>query len=239
MKKQNCDAHRYKKYVFCVIAAVITAIAVVIFFLINPKQKTPPDISGTGKTTHEYVEFELLYGGIKDGIPHIEVQWQNDTASKVCFGDEYKIYKGGKLVEPKKEQYWHLILNVLKPHKGKSEDFDLSAYDLKENTVYRLEKEFYFEQDPDKKHKAYVEFYIDDNKELEGTLFTGENLIFENGVYSSIIYSDENMPHFLVNDNVLYIDERTPVNGQISYWYKAGELKKFDLKKETLGNWLG
>ena len=238
VKRRIKSVLNYKKPRFWVgLLALLLCVVVGVCFLTDPKEKIPSSIP-VGSTTHKSVGFEMLYGEFKDGVPVINVQWQNDTLHKVCFGQQYEIYCNGKIVEPVEPMYWHLILNVLEPHKGHGEEINLRGYSFKENTTYRLEKEFYFEEEPNKKYRAFVDFSIDDNKDLEGTILNGEELIFENGMYSSIIYSDENMPDFLVKDNVLYINEKIPVNGQISYWYKAGDLKEFDLKKEGLGKWI-
>ncbi len=174
------------------------------------------------------VEYSLVYGN-KD---YIEVKWKNNREETVCFGQEFKLYKNGKLHKPDTEMYWELLLYTVNPGGQTNETYHLSNYTL-ENGSYTLEKEFYIESDPELKYRAYIDFIIGDKYIFLGNQYEGEKIVFEGGMFSSIIYTDNNIPIFGVSEENFHLyTSDWPIITTHSSMYDIGELKKVDLKKE-------
>lgn len=190
----------------------------------------PKNTGITGTVTAaecDNVEYSLVYGG-KD---YIEVKWKNNRKEAVCFGEEFKIYKNGKLHKPDTEMYWDLLLYTVNPGGQTSETYHLSNYTL-ENGNYTLEKEFYLENDPDLKYRAYIDFTVGDRYIFVGKQYEGEKIVYEGGILSSIIFTDENIPIYGVSENNFHLySSDWPIVTTHSSMYDIGELKKVDLKK--------
>lgn len=191
----------------------------------------PKNTGITGTVTAaecEDVEYSLVYAN----SDYIEVKWKNNREEAVCFGEEFKIYKNGKLHKPDTEMYWDLLLYTVNPGGQTNETYHLSNYTL-ENGSYTLEKEFYLESNPDLKYRAYIDFIIGDRYIFVGSQYEGEQIIYENGMFSSIIYTDENIPIFGISEDTFHLyTSDWPIITTHSSMYDIGELKKVDLKKE-------
>ena len=227
----------YKKPAFWVIiVAIIASIAVAVCFLTNPKTKTWQSDNYTItcnviSAECDNVVYEYMYGTLNVDYPYICVNWTNNTNDTLCFGDEFIIYKNGKELKPKDEIGFDAILHVVKPGKSKSENYVLSSYDLEKGATYRLEKSFYLESNPEQKYTAFISFSVDTRFSFIGKQYAGEKIVYENGSFSSIIYTNDNIPQFKISEQLefLYKAEET-----LNYeWKKIDGIQKIKLEKSN------
>ena len=227
----------YKKPAFWVIiVAIIASIAVAVCFLTNPKTKTWQSDNYTImcnviSAECDNVVYEYMYGTLNVDYPYICVNWTNNTNDTLCFGDEFIIYKNDKELKPKDEIGFDAILHVVKPGKSKSENYVLSSYDLEKGATYRLEKSFYLESNPEQKYTAFISFSVDTRFSFIGKQYAGEKIVYENGSFSSIIYTNDNIPQFKISEQFefLYKTEET-----LNYeWKKIDGIQKIKLEKSN------
>ena len=217
--------------------AVIVSIAVAVCFLTNPKTKKRQSDNYTiycnvvGAECDNIV-FEYIYGTLNKDYPYICVNWTNNTEDELCFGNEFAIYKDGKLYEPKEEIFFDLLLYSVKSGKSKSENYALSSYELKPNESYVLEKSFYLKSNPDRKYKAFIKFSVKGIFSFAGKQYAGEKIIYENGSFSSIIYTNSNIPQFMVSEQDLEL-LTTNDNSLSSAWKRIDGLQRIALKKSN------
>lgn len=192
-----------------------------------PKNK---DISGFLATSdYDGIEYSI----VSCDRNKIEVKWKNELKETVCFGEEFKIYKNGKLLEPITEMYWDLLLYTVTPGSETNETYNLLNYEF-ENGNYTLQKEYYLEDDPDLKYQAHIDFVIGDSYLFTGSQYEGKKIIYETAILSSILFTEDNIPIFGISeDNFHLYTSDWPIITTHSSMYDIGELKKIDLKKST------
>ncbi len=233
----------YKKpALWIIIVSVITCIAVAVCFLTDPKNENGWQSDNYGISCNlisaecDDVVYEYIYGTLNDEYPYINVKWKNNTENTLCYGDEFTLYKDGELYTPEGEVGFDAILHTVLP-KGEIEEFyHFAGYGLT-NGSYRLEKEFYFENNPKEKYLAYINFTIDRHYSFVGMSYKGERIIFEDGSYSSVFYTDENIPQFVISDidfHLLTSDHPKP--SLSSTYYDLGSLQKISLTKKNFDN---
>ena len=227
----------YKKPAFwIVVVAIITSIAVAICFLTNPKTKTWQSDNYTImcnviSAECDNVVYEYMYGTLNVDYPYICVNWTNNTNDTLCFGDEFIIYKNGKELKPKDEIGFDAILHVVKPGKSKSENYVLSSYDLEKGATYRLEKSFYLESNPEQKYIAFISFSVDTRFSFIGKQYAGEKIVYENGSFSSIIYTNDNIPQFKISEQLEFLYKTEEA---LNYeWKKIDVIQKIKLQKSN------
>jgi len=227
----------YKKPAFWVIiVAIITSIAVAVCFLTNPKTKTWQSDNYTItcnviSAECDNVVYEYMYGTLNVDYPYICVNWTNNTNDTLCFGDEFIIYKNDKELKPNDEIGFDAILHVVKPGKSKSENYVLSSYDLEKGVTYRLEKSFYLESNPEQKHTAFISFSVDTRFSFIGKQYAGEKIVYENGSFSSIIYTNDNIPQFKISEHLEFLYKTEEV---LNYeWKKIDGIAKIKLEKSN------
>ena len=227
----------YKKPAFwIVVVAIITSIAVAICFLTNPKTKTWQSDNYTImcnviSAECDNVVYEYMYGTLNVDYPYICVNWTNNTNDTLCFGDEFIIYKNGKELKPKDEIGFDAILHVVKPGKSKSENYVLSSYDLEKGATYRLEKSFYLESNPEQKYIAFISFSVDTRFSFIGKQYAGEKIVYENGSFSSIIYTNDNIPQFKISEQLEFLYKTEEA---LNYeWKKIDGIQKIKLEKSN------
>lgn len=183
----------------------------------------------------ENIEYEYLSGSIRGEYPHISVRWTNKTDDILCFGEEFTLYKDGKICEREENTGFNLLLHVVKSGGSEEEVYNLSAYNL-ESGDYRLEKQFYLKKNPDKKYRAFIEFSVDKTYSFLGKQYRGEKIVYENGLYSFVL-SDNDIPQFLISDedfSLLTTDYPDyPEPALSSSWYKIDGLQKIELKSSN------
>lgn len=180
----------------------------------------------------ENIEYEYLFGTVKGDYPHISVRWTNKTNDVLCFGDEFTLYKNGTIYEPKDTMGFHAILHIVDSGESMEQDYVLSSYDL-ESGNYRLEKQFYLKKNPDKKYRAFIEFSIDKTYSFLGKQYSGEKIVYENGLYSFVL-SDNDIPQFLISDeDFSLLTTDYPETTFSSSWYKIDGLQKIKLKSSN------
>lgn len=180
----------------------------------------------------ENIEYEYLFGTVKGDYPHISVRWTNKTNDVLCFGDEFTLYKNGTIYEPKDTMGFHAILHIVDSGESMEQDYVLSSYDL-ESGDYRLEKQFYLKSNPDKKYRAFIEFSIDKTYSFLGKQYSGEKIVYENGLYSFVL-SDNDIPQFLISDeDFSLLTTDYPETTFSSSWYKIDGLQKIKLKSSN------
>lgn len=225
----------YKKHAFWVIiVSLILCLAVTIGFLTNPKtEKTEAGKYGISCNSVgaecDDVVYEYIYGSIDFERPYISVKWTNNTDKELRYGPEFILYKDGKVYEPEEVMAWNTILYALKSGKSDGENYDLSLYNLVDGN-YTLEKSFYFGDDVSKKYRAFVNFSISRTYSFLGTVYEGEEKVYEDLMYSSVFYeTPESIPKFMVSDRNfhLYISENQ------SSLTDLGLLKKVELTSKN------
>ena len=228
----------YEKPAFWVIiAAVVICIVTAVCFLTNPKDKWKSENLGIVGTTSaalcDNVEFKFVKGSASKWEPFIEVEWVNKTDEALCFGEEFKLFYEDEEI-PLAEGYgWTLPLYIVNSGGKSSQICSLKGFDISKNGSYRLEKEFFFDNDKDKKYIAYVDFTIDHLFSFVGLQYKGEKIVFEDGVYSSIFYTDESIPQYCISEEMHLYTSEHPNSIAASSWYDAGKLESFKLEKET------
>ena len=229
----------YKKPAFWVIIlAVAICIPIAVGFLTNPKTEEWKSENygiycNVISAECENIVYDYLYGTINEEYPYITVNWTNDTDDTLCFGNEFVIYKNGKIYEPRKEMYFNLELHTIKPGENKSENYILSEYELSEGN-YQLEKTFYLEREPEQKYRAFISFSIERTYSFLGKQYKGEKIVYECGSYSSILYTNESIPQFSISDVDFHLlTNDYPQTSVKNSFYDIGKLKKITLKKSN------
>lgn len=222
-----------------VVTAIVTSIAVAICFLTNPKTKTWQSDNYTIMCNDisaecDNIVYEYMYGTLNGDYPYICVNWTNNTNDTLCFGDEFKIYKNDKEFKPKEEMYFGLLLCAVEPGKSKSENYVLSSYDWEKGVTYRLEKNFYLESNPEQQYTASINFTVDTGFSFIGKQYAGEKIVYENGSFSSIIYTNENIPEFKISEQSVFLYK---TEESLNYeWKKIDGLQRIKLEKSNFDN---
>lgn len=231
----------YKKPAFWVVlVSLILCVAVAVCFLTNPKDKWKSEnygITGTVAAA-EYggIVFEVVSASINSEFPHIEVRWKNKTDKTLSYGQPYSLFKGDEELEVKENMVWELPLYTLFPGEEALYTFNLDYYDISQNGTYRLESWFGFLESSNmaEKYRAYVEFKIDRRFSFVGKAYRGEELVFDNGVFSSVIFTDYYIPEFMISDDNCHLLTNMIVTSfSSSRWTDLGELDVFKLSKPT------
>ena len=228
----------YKKPAFwIIIISVVALIVMAICFLTNPKGEEKTENLGiTGSVSAaecEGVELEFLKGSVDKHNPYIEVEWINNTDDTLCFGEEFKLFYDGEEVPLAEDYGWTLPLYMINSGGKSTQKLSLSGFDVSRSGNYRLEKEFFLDSNSDKKYKAYVEFVVDRRFSFVGLQYKGEKIVFEDGVYSSIFFTDESIPQYCISDDMHLYTSDHPTGISSSSWYDVGELSSFKLEKES------
>lgn len=185
----------------------------------------------------EDVEYSFQYGTINSQLPYITAKWVNNSDDWLCFGDEFKLYRDGEPCKTKDGNGWNDILHTLAENAAYTENYYLNAYDISVDGDYRLEKVFYLESNPDKKYTAYINFKIERTYSFLGCGYKGEKIVYENGSYSSVLYTNENIPQFLIDDAVFsLLTNDYPEPSIYSSYYRIGILEKINLSKDNFDN---
>lgn len=161
----------YKKPIFWIItAAVIVLIIISVCLLTNPKNGKINSNSVnvnliTASTNCDLVSYEFVDSEIDDENLFITVKWTNNSDKVFSFGEMFVIYKDGEILEPKPNSRWIEIANLILSGQSIEEIYDLTKYyNITEPGKYRLEKEF--SSSGDSTYKAYIEFTIIENEQL-------------------------------------------------------------------------
>lgn len=227
----------YKKPAFWITAAATAAcIAAVVCFFTCPKENVQPllynSLSSITDSGHEGVIYEFVDFAVTKEFSYIEIKWRNQTGVSICFNDGFSFYKEGKKIVPLKMTIQKDILNIVKPSETQPEVYDISHYGISEKGRYRLEKEFYFEDSPEKTYKAYVEIIIDNWYQFTGMQYKSEKIVFEDGSFSSIVYYDDGfLPQFYISADMRLMTNEHPKPTILSSWYDLGGLEKITLSK--------
>jgi len=236
----------YKKPTFWIsIIAVIALIVTGVCFLTDPiSKKWKSDNKGINSLVIgaecDDVEYKYILGSLNADPPYIEVQWINKTDKKICFGQEYMLYKNGTKCNLSGGYGWDALLNVVNPGGGKYEMYFLDYYGKLKEGKYRIEKEFWFQEDENTKYKAFINFTIGTQYSFVGKYYSGEKIVFDHGSFSSIFYTDGNIPSFNVTEGNFHLqtsDIRRPSYSS-KIFTDMGELKKFELKKSNFDDLL-
>ncbi len=221
----------YKKPTFWIIVVgIVACIITAVCFLTNPKDNSNKNLGITETSSgseHSDVELEILEGR----TDYITVLWKNNSDKSIWCGDEFKIFKGDMQIEPPNDYGWDAILNGIQPNTSIEKGYNIGDFGPFESGTYRLEKEFYFQNEPDKKYKAYVEFKIDSRYSFSGKQYPIGVKIFDNGSFSSILYEGSDIPQFSISEDLKLLTSEHPKNDLSSAWYEIGELEEFKLKK--------
>ncbi len=179
------------------------------------------------------IEYEYLSGTISNEYPHISVMWKNGTDDILCYGEEFTLYKDGKICEPKENTGFNALLHTVDSGATEVEVYNLSAYNL-ESGKYRLEKQFYLKSNPDKKYRAFISFTVDKTYSFLGKQYVGEKIVYENGSYS-YVRLDSEIPQFLISDeDFSLLTTDYPETTFSSSWYKIGVgMQKIKLKDKN------
>lgn len=237
----------YKQPAFWVVCvSLILCVAVAVCFLTNPKDKWESEnygIVGTSAAA-EYggVVFEVVSASINEEFPHIEVKWTNHTNKTLSYGEPYSLFKGDEELEVKENMAWNLPLYTLFPGEEALHVFNLDYYDISQNGSYRLESWFGFLEDSNmaQRYRAYVKFKIDRRYSFVGKVYRGEELVFEDGMFSSVIFTDKYIPEFKISDDNCHLLTNMVVTSFSSaYWTDFGELQAYKLTKPTWDEIIG
>ena len=227
----------YKKPAFWIIViSIITSISVAVCFLTNPPTQNWESDNYTINCNVisaecDDIEYEFKYGTLSEDYPYICVNWTNNRDDLLCFGNEFTLYKGNEIVEPKEEIASDTILNIVETGKSKSENYNLSFYELEKNQTYRLEKQFYLKSTPEQKYTAFISFSVETMYSFVGKQYMGEKIVYKNGNFSSLLYTDINIPQFIISEKQLnlYKTEET-----LNYEFKKVDgLQKIKLEKSN------
>ncbi len=235
----------YKKPTFwIIIVSVILSIAVAVCFLTVPKGMHLYDINdGWVNTTllDNITEVGLVdssinrddmitvnFKGIVDELYNVKISRKPISNDRNDYRERSKI-----IILRKNDSYCLLCF---------SEGFNSVFIDngVKPTLSYKV-------LNPEKLQNIFKNFSdsnnitgaSEDNFILGSRQYKGEKIIYENGSFSSIIYTDDNIPIFGVSDDKLHLyTSDWPMITVHSSMYDIGELKKVNLKKQKFDDML-
>ncbi len=154
----------YKKPAFWLsIVGVVLCIALAVGFLTDPVhprwQSDNVGITGLScGAEYENVVFAHEYDTLSGKNPHIGMRWENQTEDRtLCFGEMFMLYRGEERIDV--DKVFPLTALMISPGRGASDTICLADIELTPGD-YRLVKQFWFADDPDTKHEAYIRFCV-------------------------------------------------------------------------------
>ena len=154
----------YKKPAFWLsIVGVVLCIALAVGFLTDPVRPSwqSDNVGITGLSCgaeYENVVFAHEYDTLSGKNPHIEMRWENQTEDRtLCFGEMFMLYRGEERIDV--DKVFPLTALMISPGRGASDTICLADIELTPGD-YRLVKQFWFADDPDTKHEAYIRFRV-------------------------------------------------------------------------------
>lgn len=192
----------YKKPAFwIIIIAVIACIAASVCLLTDPRSEESNKI---GLATTRYgsdspdVALKVTEAITEEESTYITVSLQNNSEDTLCYGEAIRLKHDTGEVGLKDGYAWDSVLYIIKPGGSRTLTCSLNCFDLSKDGNYRLEKEFYFKGADDIKYTAFVEFKLGEQMGFVQTMYEGDKIVYENGSYSSVLYTDGTLPKFAV-----------------------------------------
>ena len=159
----------YKKPMFWVVLLAIAVLfAAAVCFLTNPPEKTSSISTQIGGDTHK-AKLTLINADLKGESPNLTANFQNLTEETLCYGSDFKLYLDGKQLNMADGYGWDLVLYTIKPKEDTEINLSLAGFDISNSGIYRLEKEFYFEESKEKKYTVYFDFNVEKQKVSENS----------------------------------------------------------------------
>ncbi|MBR6556062.1 MAG: hypothetical protein IKT60_01400, partial [Clostridia bacterium] len=154
----------YKKPAFWLsIVGIVLCIGLAVGFLTDPVslpwQSDNVGITGlTCGAEYENIVFAHEYDTLSGRDPRIEVRWENKTADRtLCFGETFRIFRGEEQIG--EDKFFSLTQIQISPGRELTDTIYLKGLELIPGD-YRLVKYFWFADDPDTKHEAYIDFVV-------------------------------------------------------------------------------
>ena len=236
----------YKKPAFWVIVvAIISAIAITICFMTNPKtndgtvELLPKEYvknqygikNVTTGSEYEGVSIEPITISMVGDTRYIDLLWENQTDKPALFGEPSFIYRkdGNEWVEYKlPEGYaWNSIGYMLNPKDTTTHKYNYSFYEEFETGEYRFVTDFSFDEKPHENYKVWIEFELV-GINADSDAYIPLDLVCDSGVFSFVQTADI-APTFYVTKDM----ELTTVYGD-GLLFERGTLEKITLNVE---NW--
>ncbi len=228
----------YKKPTLWVIAAaVIACAATAVCLLTNPvSAKTPLKMSGVNTGTDKQgVTIHLKNADFSGDNPFLEIEWRNENSSTLSSGTPFAIYRitdSGKIsCDTLKDRVFNGLAYLI--DSNATYKYSLSGFDFSQCGTYRFETKFSSDNSPGKEYTAYMEFIINDQNAITSIAYSGESIVFECGIFSSIIYTDDFIPSYFITDDMYFCTSEQPEGSFLSSMRSIGKLQELTLESQN------
>lgn len=230
----------YKKPAFwIIIIAVIACIIASVCFLTDPKtESVNTGIATTyARTDCTEVELTVTEAVINDKTAYITIKLQNNSKDTLCYGEEIRLMHDTGECKLKEKYVWDSLLYLLKPGYSRTVTCSLDAFDLSKDGNYRMEKEFYFKSESDLVYTASVGFKLGKQMGFTQSIYEGEKIVYEDGMYSSTFYTDSSLPKFVVTSN-MHLGTNDWTSKFSDEMFDLGQLTEIELTAENFDSLL-
>ncbi len=228
----------YKKPAFWVILiAVIACLAVAVGFMTNPVEKdenTPDGIEViSSNSSLDGLSLEIISSDFSGFAPYIEIEWRNETAVDLMFGDEHHFYRevNGEWQDcnENSSNIFHAIGYMLNSGKTASKKYGIMNQDMSQAGKYRFTS--YISErgkSANTEYDVWIEFELKNGSYFPNIhQFKVTDYVYENGSFSYVGPAAENIePYRLYSGMSLQ-----QFNGY--EWRNFGYMEEISLNKDN------
>ena len=144
VKDRVKSALSYKKpMLWVIIAALVCAVAVSLFFLTDPLKEKSLSLSVIGYSSNRSgVSLSLSACDINSQRPFITVKWHNNTDGEFTYGENFSLkrYKNGKWENcAKGDVFFHDIAYILNANSSSEQTYYFDSFDVSKAGKYKFE----------------------------------------------------------------------------------------------------
>lgn len=236
----------YKKPAFWVIVVAVVAVLITtICFMTNPEKPNDDNPSQqenniqnncgitniTNGSEYDGVSISFMSALFTGDSRNMEIEWNNETDRAIMFGEEIHIFKknGTKWEECKlPENYaWPSIGYLVNADSTTTHKYGLNGYEKFTAGEYRVETDFFFDENPKENYKVWIEFELV-SMNIDGDKYNPIELVYDNGMFSFVQIVDI-APTYYVTKGMKLTEVFT--NGLL---YERGTFEEITLNEE---NW--
>lgn len=154
-----------RKLVFVILIMLAVAIICCVMLIFFKNQKSVTLLEWDFMSDYENIELTVKDSQFSQKESYIEMEWQNGTDKKVYYGDEFSLYleENGKWKEcPIFEEYyiWNDLLYFIGAGTKVNVKYPLGQFGVLKEGNYRIEREYWFEEDSANKYSVEIYFCL-------------------------------------------------------------------------------